>query len=317
MRNWIQQFLALSRLTALEAARQPVTLLLTMIMTGFIAVMPMLISFKFGEAGRLVRDSALAVHLTGGLLLAAFVASSSLHRELEEGTASAVLSKPVGRGVFFCAKVCGVFLVMLQFSICLSVATLLASHAALNNNHLEWSSLLTLLAALPVAMIVAAVENYFTSRPFLSRAFSFLVGSCLLALLIVTVRNGFSGHAPIPWRIMTASLLLFFGLLLICGVTLALATRLGSLPTLAIAACIFGLGMISDYLFGARLDESYVAKVCYALLPGIQRFWMADALAADGVIPLKYALSVGVYMIFYLTSVLSLGMLSFRTVEVG
>src|SRR5262245_13254982 len=104
-------FVALTGLTAIEAIRQPIVLLLFTACVALTAITPMILLHAFGEYGKVSRETGLALHFLFGLLVAVQAAGSTLSREVREGTAAAVLSKPVGRTTFFLAKFAGIALV--------------------------------------------------------------------------------------------------------------------------------------------------------------------------------------------------------------
>ena len=117
-------------MTALEAMRQPILLLLTLSNVAFIALLPFVITHVLGESVRIVRDSAMALHFVGGLLMGSYAACAALSGEIRRGTASAILSKPVDRVIFFLAKFAGVAVVMILFSIATTIATILSTRCA-------------------------------------------------------------------------------------------------------------------------------------------------------------------------------------------
>ena len=166
----IRQLLVLARLTAAEAIRQPIYLLLTTTCVILTGLAPFIKLHRFGEDGKLVRDTGLACHFVFGLFVAGYAACSSLAREMRSGTASAVLSKPVSREVFFLAKFLGIAGVTLAFSMCSITATLLAERAAEKfyfTNKLTGyiqdtgTGILLLLAPL-AAYFIAGLINYLT-----------------------------------------------------------------------------------------------------------------------------------------------------------
>lgn len=320
MRLQLKQFSTLSGLTALEAIRQPICLLLLTACCVFIALMPFLITHTLGESQRLVRDSALALHFVCGLLLGAFLSCTSLTRELERGTAAAILSKPVPRPVFFLAKFTGMAAVMLLFSLAVALTTVLASRVAAERFVFDWWAAIPMLVAPAFAFAFAGVNNYFTRRPFVSNAFRLYIFTLLLAFLI----TGFIDRAgtfvtfgsSLPLRILPASLLITFAILMLAAISLMLATRLHLLMIIPCASLIFVLGLISDYLLGSHAASNVLAAAAYYVIPNWQHFWVADALAGEGTIPWSYVGTAGIYALFYLAGILCLGILFFRQLEV-
>ncbi|MGA0334233.1 MAG: ABC transporter permease subunit, partial [Kiritimatiellia bacterium] len=169
--KFIRNLFPLARLTCVEIPRQPALLLLSTTLLLFIGSLPFLITHNLGEAGKLVRDSALAMMLLGSLILAVPAACNAVSTEIRRGTAGAILSKPVSRIRFLAAKFTGVSMVMLVFSGMATLAILMADRAAAREFQVGWRYLIPLYLAIAGAYILASVINYFTSRPFTSTAF--------------------------------------------------------------------------------------------------------------------------------------------------
>ena len=324
----LRQFLTLARLTALEALRQPICLLLTVTCVVLTALIPLLQLHDFGEEGRLERDGGFALHVVFGLLVAVYAACTSLSREVRRGTAAAVLSKPVGRDLFFLSKFAGLVAVVAAFSLCAVVATLLGERAAIKFvmtpalvGYVEDTQTgLLLLAAPAVALLAAGLLNYTSRRPFQSTAFWFL----LLALLAALVASGFFDRTGrlaaydlrVQWRILPASLLLTTAVTALAALALSCSTRLNTAPTLTVCGLVFLGGLLSDHVLGRHAGSSAVASFLYAIVPNWQHFWLADALADGGTIPWSYVGRAMLYAGAYTTAVLAAGVLAFRRTDV-
>lgn len=323
----LRQFLTLVRLTALEALRQPIILLLTTACVVLTAIVPLILMHNFGEDGKLARDSGFAFHFVFGLFVAGYAACSSLTREMESGTAAAVLSKPVGREVFFLAKIAGIAAVVAAFSLCAGLATLLVERVAekfvMGDTYMayttDYQTGTFLLAAPALAYLLAALMNYRLKRAFSSAAFGWLVVCLLLVLFAVAFfdRNGHfaSFDFRVQWRLLPVSLLLTMALVVMSAVAAALSTRLRTAPTLAACCALLVLGLMSDYLFGRHADTSLAASALYRILPNWQHFWLPDALGGGGIVPKSYVLQVAGYALAYLAGVVGLGMLAFKHAE--
>jgi len=323
----LKQFLALAGLAALEAIRQPICLLLSSACVVLSTLIPFLHMYKYGEDGKLVRDGALALHFFFGVFIAGYAASSSLAREMRTGTASVVLSKPVSREVFFLSKFAGITVLILAFSACATMVTLLSERVAerfyftdkLVGYCTDWQTGVLLIAAPFAAYLVAAVINYLAKRPFESTAFGLLV----LFLFLVFLVCGFfdtTGHpAPfdfrVQWRIVPASLLVTMALIVLSAIAMGLSTRLTTVPTLTICSAIFLAGLMSDFLFGRNAEVSLIAGFLYCVIPNWQHFWVSDALTGGGTIPWTYILNAGSYALVYSAGILCLGIMSFRHAE--
>ncbi|MFC1498065.1 ABC transporter permease [Verrucomicrobiota bacterium] len=323
----IRQFFTLTGLTAIEAIRQPICLLLTASCVLLIALVPLIQLHNFGEGGKFVRDSALALHFVFGLFIVGYAASSSLAREIKKGTALTVLSKPVGRELFFLSKFFGIICLVLLFSMCASIATLLSERVAEKfysdgrflGWHLDGQTGIMLLTVPFAAFLTAGLINYRLKRPFESTAFGLL----LMFLLLVMLIAGFfdiSGQPAsfdlhVQWRIVPAGILIAMALIMLSSIAMVLSTRLSTVPSLMIGTGIFMIGLMSDYLFGRNAGSSRVAAFFYRILPNWQHFWVSDALSGGGTVPGVYILSTGFYALMYIAGILCLGMLLFRHTE--
>ena len=321
----VRQFLTLAGLTAVEAIRQPICLLLTATCVILTGLTPLLLLHSFGEDGRLVRDSGLAYHFIFGLFIAGYAACSSLAREMRSGTASAVLSKPVGREVFFLSKFAGIAAVICAFSVCATISTLLSERAAekfIEARMCYVTDVQTgrmLVAAPFVAFLIAGIINYLTRRPFESTAFGLLLVSLLAVVFIAGFFDIFGRVAPsdprVQWRIVPASLLVTMALLVLSAIALGLSVRLGTVATLTLLFLVLIAGLISDYVLGRLSFVSNTALVLYRLVPNWQHFWVPEALANGGRIPLTYLVNAGIYGAAYSAGVLCLGVIVFRHTE--
>ena len=323
----IKQFLAMAGLTALEALRQPICLLLTAGCVVLIAAAPLTIMHMFGEDGKQVRDSAFALHFVFGLFVAGHAAGTMLSREIRSGTASAVLSKPVSRELFFLSKFAGITVVILVFSTCATLATLLSERVAekfyysdgLTGYIMDGPTGAMLFAAPFAACLAAALINYRLKRPFASSAFMMILVFLLLVLVISGFfeRNGrwlpYNFHLDL--RIIPVSILITTALVVLSALALTISTRFDIVPAMILCSVIFMIGLMSDYIFGRHAAGSGLSAFLYTITPNWQNFWTADALSGGGHVPWKYVYNAGLYAVVYSSGILCLGMLSFRHTE--
>ena len=284
----------------------------------------MVLLHQFSEAGKLARDSGLALHFVIGIFVAGYAACSALSREIREGTAATVLSKPIGRSSFLLAKFAGLVLVICGFSLCATAATLLAGRVSEQwvigaGGLVDWRTGRLLLAAPAAALAVAGLFNYFRNSNFSSTAF-LLLALALLSIFFLCggydrVGNSAQFDFRVDWSIVPASFMIALALCVLAATALSLSTRLGTVPTLSICMLLFVVGLLSEYLFARNLETSFLAAVLYSVIPNWQHFWAADALMAGGTVPLAYVMMTGLYALVYVTAMLLLGVLSFRKVD--
>lgn len=314
MQTGANQFFTIARMTALEASRQPIFLLLTTSVVLFIGLLPLSITHVIGDSARIVRDSALALQLVSGLILACFAATSTITRELRKGTLASIISKPIPRALFFLAKFAGVAAIMFTYALTTTLAIMLATRTAAVPFYHDWWGVGPLLAALPLAYLWSGLQNYLHQIPFVSRAYLVLT-LCVAGAFAVSAFIPAQGEPAIPWEIFPAGLLIALAMILISAFAVSLATRLEMVPTLSICLGIFLAGLMSDYFFGARAATSKVFATLYALLPNWQHYWAVDALHGGG-IPWIYTAGVAAYTALYGLAILAAGLWVFNNMEV-
>ena len=317
----ISQITTLSRLTALEAMRLPVCLLVTTTAVLMAGLLPWLVTHAMGEAGKIIRDSVFATHFLFGLLLSCYTAGSTLDQEIRRGTVATILCKPVDRAIFFFSKFFGVALVIIIFGAMMTMATLLAERAAQEPFHTDWWSSGPLLITPLLAFIIGGFINFKTRRAFTSNAFILLfIGIC-----IAFVFTGFvdrEGHlqnfgAHFSYRMLPASILITMAVLVIQALALALSSRIATGPTLSICGALFLGGLMSDYLFGRVAETNALAAFFYRVVPNWQHFWVIDGLNGGGTIPWAYLGHTGLYGLLYIIALLFIGLAAFSNNEIS
>ena len=324
-----RQLLRIAGTTAIEGLQQTIVLLLTLSGAVLTALGPLISLYTFGEEGRLARDSGLALLLVLGLFVVAFTAGATLHDELRRGTAAAVLAKPVPRPVFLLGKWLGVAAVLAVFAVTQTLATLLAERTATHfietreflGSVVDIYSGLGSLLVLALSLALAAWLNY-------ARRTRFALAAMLLmpiAFAVLVIACGFitrAGSAPesvfalqLNLRVLPAALLVFSLLALYAAIATALSTRLAAAPTVLFLGILLFLGFLAESAFAH--SHLAVLRFVYPLLPDVQHYWLTDALANGGRIPLRYAaravLAAATSIAFWLT----LGSISLRHRDIG
>ena len=255
----MRQFATIAVNAFMELVRQPIFLLLTTASAAFEIFLATPYYFAFGDEPKLVKNSVLAVMLLSGLFGAVLSASASLARELRQGTALAVLSKPVGRTQFLLAKFAGLVIALTLMTYVNMVAALIASRMVFDAyGSTDMAALGFFAGALLLAYLLGGFSNFFLRRPFVSDAFFSLVVTVTLAAFLIfqfTKQTQSLGEmAKVDWRMIPASVLILFALWILAALALACSTRFDMIPTLAICSAFFLLGIMSDYLFGRRAE---------------------------------------------------------------
>ena len=317
----MRAFWAIARLTALEAVRRPVFLLVTLCGLAGTSLMPFLLHYTLGDAPRAIRDGAMGLLWTGGLLLAAWSAAEALGGELRRGTAGVALSKPVGRGTFLAAKAVGVALAVAGHGAASVAAMLLAVRAGAVEWHLDWTAAGPTLAVFPLALGAAAWRNRRWGRPFGAAACGLLWVGMGVALAVAACRAVPSDGAVFPrnldWGIAAAGAVACLPAVMAAAAATALSVRLPTVGAVAVVAALFAGGLVADTLLGPWLEESFWARAAFAVLPDGQAFWLTDALDAGKGVPAGYAAGAAGYALAWAGAWLAAGAWGFGRAEVG
>jgi len=343
----LRQLCAIALATWVEAIQQPVALLVQLTAVVMTLLVPVFQLHRFGEEGRLARDSGLSCMLVFGLVLAAGTAGRSVADEIARGTASAAIGKPVARATFLCAKWLGVFGVVAVFWSAVLAATLLSercsAHFVVQEDFAGYATdprtLALSLAGVAVGLLVAAARHFFWRRRFGVTAFL----GVALSQILVSVLSGFYNrfgqffaargesacgcggehlHALLDWhpglngRVVAAAVLVLLALAVFAALATALATRLQTGAALAVCALALLLGLAGD-TFAVNASVLSARGVAAGLLPDVQHFWMCDALANGGRIAWSYVGAVSAYAVTCCAIFLTAGCLSFRGRDLG
>jgi hypothetical protein len=312
----LMRFGFLARLAFTELVRQPLCLLITLATAALSIILPVLTAHQMGQQSDLARDSALAFEFTGGVILVAFAACSTLSAETRNGTILTILSRPIGRGTFFLAKftaVCGIAALFVASS---TGAALLAVRLTPRYFETDWFGVRLLLAVPVVALVPAAVINWRTGRSAPAWAWLFYLGA-LSAMTLVLSRidaEGHTGHLGqfLDGRLIPAAALVGVGLLILAALALGLAAHLPLAPTTVILMALLFAGLISGYAAERLQGCPPVAISLRMILPDLQMFWPADDLSGSDPFGWRTVGAASLYGLVYTAGVLCLGMAAFR-----
>jgi ABC-type transport system involved in multi-copper enzyme maturation permease subunit len=353
-----EQLAAIARNTFYESVRQPVVLVVLLAGTLLLVMSIPFSAYTLQDDQRMFVDIALSTIFVCGAILASFLATSALSREIDNKTVLMVVSKPVSRPVFACGKWLGVAAALTSVTLFLAFAFLLVEmHGTMPNvaTPYHYPVLVFGICGLLATTAAALWANYFYAwsvpSAFLIFGVPILGLAYMLSLLfakdwsttqaISPTANALAITMQFEGKLWIALLVMWIGLLVLGGVAVAASTRFGQVVTLGITMGIFVLGLMSDYLVGrplkhlgemfARMQEAGTAtssldwnhalyavlKVCYALIPNFQVFWLSDAVQQQQEIPVSYVTLSAAYGLLMVAATLSLAVVLFQRREVG
>ncbi len=158
-----------------------------------------------------------------------------------------------------------------------------------------------------------------------------IIGSLLLALFVLTLVFLLALYRPpsvYAWKMVEARLdlsilpgifLIYLQIAVMTAISVALSTRLGMVPNIILSSFIFILGHLANYLIGFFAGQGgwvQVAGRFLYLIPNLDSFNVAGAIALGVPIPLSYLLSAASYAAIYTTIALLGAMALFRGREI-
>jgi hypothetical protein len=299
----------------LESLRDPAIIVIFFVTALINIILPVTALFVFREQFRMIVDNFMATILLGGLILSVFSADRVMGREIAQGTAGFIFSKPVSRVEYVLGKLCGVIAVMVFYSLCSSMELLISLRCAGDQFRLEWGIYSLLIgASLVVPYLAAALRNYLKGSNFCQSSMYMLFICLLLATLIAQFLPGHSkGEAGLNGQVAIGFMVLSFGLALMGSLSMTLMTRLRVTGTFIMIFLVFLGGATADYFFGIAADKGNIfARIMYLVLPNWQSFWQAEALAIKIDIPGAYVMWSFIYMLTMICFFSSLACLLFQ-----
>lgn len=344
--SFFEQLLAIARNTFLESIRQPIVLIVCVAATILIVMSNPFSAWTMTDDQRMFVDIGLSTVFLATTVLAAFIATNVLAREIENRTVLTVISKPVPRPVFVVGKFLGVSVAMLVALLYLGLVFMLVEvHGTLQTarDPLHIPVIVFGTGAMLVSIAVGAWMNFFYGKSFAAWTIvlgvPFLGFAYLLSLFFDAEWNSVPLAQQFEPQMWKALFLMALATFVLNAIAIAASTRLGQVLTLTIVFGVFVLGLLSDWMLGrALLDAAELARkasageavmttaqsasygffwFCRAALPNFQLFWLSDTLTQKKEIPLDYIMYAIPYSLALVTAMLSVAAMLFQRREVG
>lgn len=241
-----------------ECLREPIFVILQLTALAIIGTYPVFALFVFRQQEKLVTDGGLATTLLFGWITAVLSAGHVITREIDSGTVSLILAKPVNRGLFMLAKILGVLGVLTLSVWCNGIATLLALRIAKDQFRLEYIIFTMFFSAIVLACIYGAWRNFtrdtsFSAATAKALAVLFFIVGTVVFILPTHTYSGYDWSKPLyyPMSLIVALLLVLFAVWALGTLAVALSTRFSLVSNLTICFVIFMLGLLSDYIYSS------------------------------------------------------------------
>ena len=277
----ILQTTTIARNTFVESVRQPIYLIVLLLAAALQVFSTWSTAYSMGYSdtaevskdNKLLMDIGLATIFVAGMLLAAFVATAVLSREIETKTVLTVVSKPISRTAVILGKYLGVAGAIFVAVVVMAAYLLLAiRHGVMTTAADEFDMPVIVFSggALVLSLGIAGWCNYYYGWSFPQAAVLLLCPLIVFSYVLVLFVNPewhiqSLGHDLKP-QILIACVALLLALLVLSALATAVSTRLGQVMTIVVCAGVFMAGLLSNYMIGrhAYHNES-IGKVLFAV----------------------------------------------------
>lgn len=268
---------AIARNTFIESLRQPVLLLLVL-GSGLLQILITWMSaFSLADTessevqgdAKILLDVGLSTVFGCGALIAGFIATSAISREIENKTVLTVVSKPVPRTVVVIGKfigVCGaiaiatlIMLIFLLFAVRHGVMSTTA-------DKIDQPVMLFSFGAVAIAMLGGAWCNFFYRWNFPQAATLLLLPLSLIGYAGVLALSKEWKLQPLTVdfkpQITLACACLALAIFVLTSVAIAASTRLGQVMTIVVCFGVFVASLMSNFFIGRHVfQNSVVAEI--------------------------------------------------------
>jgi len=272
-----------------EALREPVYFLMLFGALLLIGHYPWMTLFVFREQLKLVVDGAMATTMLFSLAVCVLCATSTVSREMRNGTVLLLLSKPISRWSFVLGKMLGITIAALLFCWICCFASVISVYIAVDQFRMVMALYIFFVGLTFLSCLTGMVMNYLRGSSF--SEFSVYAAFVLIGGMMVFCLK-FQPHPELSLADLGKALFLLNPAVVIMAVlAVGCSTRFDVVPSMCLCTVLFFLGLISSYLFGGSFADPTLSLICsalYAAIPNWQFFWMADAMAVNRSIPLSY-----------------------------
>jgi ABC-type transport system involved in multi-copper enzyme maturation permease subunit len=267
------QSTTIARNTFIESLRQPVTFLLVMLAALLILLSTWNTGYSLGYAStessevqsdtKLLFDIGLSTVFGLGTILAGFIATSAISKEIENRTILTIVSKPVSRVSVVLGKFLGVAGALFWVTLIMLAFLMLGiRHGVMETAADEVDMPVVAFAGLAflISLGLGTWCNYFYGWNFPQTVVVTLLPTILLAYLGVLLVGKEWKAQPIStdWKpqVITACMLLSLAILVLSAVATAASTRLGQVMTIVVCVGVFAASLLSNYLVGRHVFKA-------------------------------------------------------------
>ncbi len=268
----MRPLLSIARNAFIESLRQPIVLVVVLLSGVFQYFNTAMSAYSMGYRtfsgevtgdNKLLFDVGMGTTFICGILVASFIATAIVSREIENKTVLTVVSKPINRASVVVGKFFGVMGATILASLIMIIFLLLAlRHGVMQNasDDLHMPVILFGCGAVLISLTIGAVGNYTYGWPFSQTVLLTLAPLIVIAYVAAAPFTADWKYAKpedfIKPDVIKACIASLGALVVLTSIATAASTRLGQVMTIMVCLGAFLLGLLSDYFIGRHAFEN-------------------------------------------------------------
>lgn len=308
------KIISISIVTILEVARQPLGLILNLLISIIMLFSPAFTSFNLGNGAELLRSNILSTFLAGGLVYVSLISTNIVQQEINSKTILSLLSRPISLPSIYFGKVLGLIGALVMFFITISSVGWMSSVIGTPDTAstvLNYTPLMLLLPCLILLSITAVICNYllgYNIVSFIQLGWFYITP--ILVVSIIFISQGLGWPMPenhIVEEFLKAAILIFFLLAVITSFSVSFGTFTPPILNVFFCMAFLMVGLLAPALRKhVRDTESWLVHVVQ-LMPDFHAFWMADMINLERRIPVELLMACSFYALGMILAFCSLG----------
>ncbi len=279
----IVQAFTIARNTFVESVRQPVLFILVLA-SGLLQVFNTLntaYSMADTESSqvqgdtKLLFDIGLATVFGLATLLAGFLATAVISREIENKTVLTIVSKPISRPVLVIGKFLGVTGAILVATLIMLIFLMLGvRHGVMTTaaDDVDGPVVLFGVGGVVLSLLIAGWCNYFYGWSFPQTVVLSLAPIMVLAYaLVLVISKQWRWQSPgvdFKDQVLLACLCLTMAVVVLTSIATAASTRFGQVTTIVLCLAIFVGALLTNYFIGRHVFKNQALAVIDSATPG-------------------------------------------------
>ncbi|MHC5018064.1 MAG: ABC transporter permease [Planctomycetota bacterium] len=156
------RLLAISKNTFIETLRQPIYAVIIVFSLLLMLLAPAVSMYTLDEDIMLLRELGLSTLFLAGLFIAVFASTGAITEEIESGTITTVLSKPISRPTFVIGKFLGISMAVALSHLLITMALLMiVRHGTLEtaSDEIDWTVITAAGAGILATLIITIIAS--------------------------------------------------------------------------------------------------------------------------------------------------------------